>query len=113
MIDFDTALGIWFYPIPPKGSYLGALTQEDGHLKFYWRIDDGQEKRWYEGTPPLSLPETIEQIRMVIWAAARVAQLNEKPQEILRGNLTQKDWLALLLQQPWTHIITTHPAGHA
>lgn len=113
MIDFDKALAVWFYNIPPNGSYLGALLRENERLIFRWRIADPSGKRWYEGTPPRALAETIEDIRWVTRAGARIAQLDGTPQELLRGTLPEEEWVRLLLAQPWVHAEKTHPAEHA
>lgn len=114
MIDFNKALGVWFYTIPPEGSYLGALTQEEGRLIFRWRFADPSGKRWYQGAPPRPLAETIEEIRAIMRLAAHVAQLKEAPSELVRGDMPLDDWLRLIMTQPWAHVVSVSPhAGRA
>lgn len=112
-IHFNNALAVWFYDIPPAGSYLGALLEEEGRLVFRWRIADPQGKRWYEAYPPAPLADSIRQVRGVVRTAAMLANMWDEPSELLRGTMPEEEWIRLLLAQPWVHITQAHKAGHA
>jgi hypothetical protein len=112
----DATQAIWFVELGDNlGDFMGAInTMPDGIIKLTYRLrwyrddkpwDSKDRKQWFTGySKDDHNPQTaIDAMRKVIEDLGSITGMVRKVHELLRGDLSTRDFMDLLLHQEFAH----------